>query len=264
MIIIIVILLASLVIALATFYYLSVRDVPKSTIGLFMGFANSRIGQRDYRNSRGFKHLQNLRRIQQNLDTLNNKQSETISYARDQLAAIERQEDAEKYRHYCDIMVGRLEKEVPHIGPTSASNIRGICYHGRLEDLRNAQYRVHGIGEQRQYQINVWIQNKINNYPSYLDANPSISTLIRQQHVVSIKGHENAITVAKQNQINIKKNLDIVKNGILELTAVNEMDFQAAKLTKNRIVPMKLINGIYAPWETEPIWYTNLTNKYGG
>ena len=262
--VIILVIVMGFVIALAMYMYLKTRDIPTDTIGLFMGFAFSKIAQQDYKNTRGYKHLTNLKQIQSKLDLLYQKQTNIISDAKSQIMTITEQKDAEAHRVYADLMVSRLEGEIPHIGPGLAQNMRSICYNGRLEDLRNAQYRVRGIGEQRQYQINVWINNKISQYPSFISNNPSLIKRIQESYQANRQAYEDRISLASQNQANIQKNILIVKSEISQLSTVSEKDFQEAQTNNKTIEPTRMINGIYAPWEPEPIWYKHLLQTYGG
>ena len=260
----IIILLLCLLCPFALYRYLQARDVPAETIGLFMRFALLKIAEKDYLTTRGYQHLLSLQKMHSKLKIAMQKQDAIISESQAQLSAIRQQEEAELYRQYADRMVRRMESEIPRIGSNLAESIRSICYRGHLEDLNRAQYCVRGIGEQRQYQINAWVNNKINQYPIFIQNNPELKQEIEQERSSQKRMFHDRVSSASEIQKDLVKQNKIVMKEISDLTNISKLDFQLAQTDKKSIVPNKMINGIYAPWEKAPTWYTKLIQRYGG
>jgi hypothetical protein len=263
-IVIIILTLIGLLSPLFLYRYLKNREIPKETIGLFMPFALSKIGERDFESTRGYQHLLSLENIDQKISLEIKKMNKLISDSESQVAMIDRNQDSQLFREYSDLMVVNLKDEISGIGANLASNIRSICYRGNLEDLRRAQFSVRGIGEQRQHQIDMWINDKLDQYPSFLQNSPLFVKSIKSKFQSQKQSFYDNISSANETIKSLKKQVNTVKNEIRELSEILKSDFQLAQTNKKTIMPYKLLNGIHPPWEEAPIWYIELHHLYGG
>jgi hypothetical protein len=156
-----------------------------------------------------------------------------------------------------------IKQDIPMLNNNDLVNLQTYCYNGNIDTLRNA-YTIKGIGNVKQNKINNWIIQKKNEYPVYLNNHPEMKEEFEQKYAMKKRDLNDQIVVFREQLNNLAKLKSIIQSQISELSSISEMDFYHAQITKNKIAPIKFINGVFAPWEPMPTWFREVIEKYGG
>ena len=238
-------------------------DLPTETRGIFLNSTLNRIAYIDYKKTRGYQHLIILQKARKNIQSLIDDKNQQITKVESQINSINQEIYSILYRDYCDKIILDIKQDIPILNNNDVVNLQTYCYNGKIDTLRNA-YTIKGIGNVKQNKINNWIIQKKNEYPVYLNNHPEIKEEFEQKYAMKKRGLNDQIVVFREQLNNLAKLKSIIQSQISELSSISEMDFYHAQKTKNKIVPIKFFNGVFAPWEPMPTWFREVIEKYGG
>ncbi len=213
----------------------------------------------DYENARGTAHLRMLRKAH---ESLNKKIKDIDIQIRAYQTEIERlQKDCEAQlrialeRHIVYTYLGN----VPGIGPKLRDSILSKVFKSRLRDLQMA-FRVPGIGETRQREINNWIKTYEQQIPSLMKWDFPGKADIDQKFEAttgSLKKKTQHLTAMKTE---FKRKVNLAEGEILRLESIQLQDFKLA-FENPRDLNINIENylkGVFTEWEPVPAWFKEI------
>jgi hypothetical protein len=219
----------------------------------------------DFQNARGTAHKYLLEKAlsfyQEEIRSYKTQikiREERISALKDLMKKKTESLEKEVMREIFDQIVYSELTEVPGIGEVLKDRIIREVYNGHINDLRYSK-NVHGISEERQWQINLWIDKKLK------DISSKISQILSQRLDFTLQLNE--IKLLEEEILSIKTSVDqIEKSGLnyvnwaLEyLSGVTEAHFfKAYTTTKYDDLIARYLIGIFPEWEPIPPefrWY---------
>ncbi|GAB4454625.1 MAG: hypothetical protein Kow00120_24410 [Anaerolineae bacterium] len=220
-----------------------------------------RQAREDYRNARGTRHLELLRRAQRRLSEEQRQRQLELDAAR---AEVERLKSSQQHELSAALERHLVETrfvEVEGLGPVLRERILSQVYRGRLDDLYHAD-QVEGVGETRQKAITQWVRQRKKQLPRLLEGDFPEKQAILDRYACQlheVNDRSSAIT-ARQSQLQEQQRR--VKEQIDWLARVTEADFVAA-LDGALPASEKLdfyLRGVCAEWEPVPEWLAEIVD----
>jgi len=221
--------------------------------------------RRDYQRARGTQHL---RQIRDSLKILS-KRLHSLEQEKLQLSSILRrleQERADRLsRVLCRHVVETQLTQIDGIGPKLRDRIIMHSFDGTLHSLRRA-YRVRGVGRQKQWGIQRWVEQKERQLPLLMKQDYPNKREINDEY--------------DQKERRLKKNLKEIET---EIDLINQLRILASaeeeRLSQVTVAHFRqayeqdkeaseavnqYLQGTFAEWEPMPSWFRTLISEYGG
>jgi len=219
----------------------------------------------DYKHSRGTQHLRMLRKSLSSLNqekwTLQSKEKRLLE-GLDNLAHRER---AELKRALTDYLVMYRLTDLDGIGPTLRDRIIQVCYNGTLESLKNTNRRVRGIGDEKGWTINYWVNCQEDNMGQYLNEDFPRKDEIIASYARKRSQLKGELTEVKERLSYLEELGGIAESEEHRLSKVGITDF--IKAYRSDVVASELVAehclGIFPEWGIMPVWFKTLISMYG-
>jgi len=248
-----ILILSSLVLIVAGLFLLSVF-VFSAQVKLRRSLSQQAV--RDYKNARGAFHLELMTSARDRLNTQYDDCNEQISSDKHFLSALGAKQRNELRRTLSNHIVATRLIDVPGIGHKLSTKITRSVYHGSLSDLRNA-YRVYGVGETRQYDINRWVNAYEQLIPQLLQQDFPGKHGIIENYAARRRGSEESLDRLTVQAGELKRQLDHLTSEIERLQQVTSKDFVNA--VRGEHVDQQALDhyqrGAFAEWEAMPDWF---------
>jgi hypothetical protein len=217
----------------------------------------------DYEAARGTAHLKLLKNAEKRLTHQIDDHNKRLSTTQNELAQIQKKTNDQMLEALEKYIVNQHLTEVPGIGPKLSHTIIQYVFRGRLQDLRKASYTVHGIGQNKQYLIDMWIKQWEQKIPSLLkEYFPGKSEILTRAETQK-KGSEEAIVNIEREKRQLIERLTKARDVIKCLEEVKLQDFVNALLTPDKTNPRidDYQRGVFAEWEPIPDWFKELITE---
>ena len=221
----------------------------------------------DFNLARGKQHLKLLKKIRPKIEKDLKEKLKEIEKTKKELEESLEEKERELRREASKFLVENLDKEVEGIGEVLKEKIIRSCFRGNLEDLKNAIYFVKGIGYEKQYHINKWIEKKKEillqmvfgelNFPEkegVIKKYQEKILKIQQKLNSQLKELKEIELLKKKVEQEIKKLEKVKPSHFFQLYF--ESDENLAKSVKSFLI------GIFPEWEPIPEWFKKLLHKY--
>jgi hypothetical protein len=218
----------------------------------------------DYRTARGTVHLKLLEGCLRNLRikiTSANSDLERTKQHEWQLSNDRGEELETAATRY---LVELEFRNIPGIGPVLRERILRHCFDGKLHSLRNASY-VHGIGEQKAYAINRWVNYAQGKLPKVLNGSFPGKDGINERYNRQEKETKQKIF---DTEALLGEMQELEKNCVADLQDLKRVhvstfvksykgDPEASTLAAGYLV------GCFPEWGKIPPWFKSIVENYG-
>lgn len=223
--------------------------------------------RRDYQRARGTQHLRQIRGslkiLNKRLDSLEQEQvQQRLSGA---LWILEQERSDKLSRALCRYLVETQLAQIDGIGPKLQEQIIRYSFDGTLDSLRGA-YRVRGVGRQKQWNIQRWVEQKKLELPLLMEQDFPDKRRLQDEYDQRGRELEKSLREVKE-QVDVMKQLRTVaaaeEERLAQVTVAHfgqayKQDQEAAEVVN------RYLQGAFAEWEPMPSWFETLISKYGG
>jgi hypothetical protein len=152
--------------------------------------------------------------------------------------------------------------EIPGIGQALGSVILNSVYHGNLTDLYRAS-AYSGIGETKQYAINIWVQKYQRKFPSLLITSfPGKDEIIKKSEEI-ISQYNAQIAFKQTENLIANEKIQTISQWIEKFSKTTKQDFITAKVDQIGNIENieNYINGVFSEWEPMPAWFKEVISE---
>jgi hypothetical protein len=155
--------------------------------------------------------------------------------------------------------------QIDGIGPTLRDRIIQYSFDGTLPSLRGA-YRVRGVGQQKQWAIQRWVQKREQELPRRMKEEFPSKNRINDQYDQRERKLEKSLKKIEEEIDAMHRLATTASTEEERLSQVTVAQFrQAYKQDKEASEAVaEYLQGSFAEWESMPVWFETLISKYGG
>jgi hypothetical protein len=224
----------------------------------------NKLARANYLNSRGTAHLNLIRQAHKRLAGEVKTLEAKIQYCRQEISRLEKEKN-EKLKLALEryIAFNHLT-EVPGIGPKLRDSILRGVFKSHLSDLRSASL-VYGVGENRQWSINTWIQQYEQRLPNLMQTDFPGKNDISKPYSEKINAIEKQVVLYMASRTVKEKKLAHTVELLHSLDTVTLQDFKVALVNPTVVNPNmeQYLRGLFAEWEPVPPWFKDLVTEDG-
>lgn len=221
--------------------------------------------RRDYRQARGTLHLH---QISSSLSILNGR-LDSLEQDRkrltDSLERLDRERAQSLKKALCRHLAETELAQIDGIGPKLRDRILRYSFDGTLRSLCRA-YQVRGVGQQKQWGINRWVEKKERELPSLMKGHyPNKKEIIQE--------HDRKERTLKKKLKDVEAQINSA-NRIKDLASAEEERLRDVTVAHFRQAYMqdreaseavdRYLQGAFAEWVPMPSWFKTLISEYGG
>jgi len=220
--------------------------------------------RRDYRSSRGYQHLKQIKKSLKNLNRRIRGLESVKRSINSDLNNVRRDRYLQLQNALINHVVNTRITEVPGIGQKLSERIIGGCFDGTLQSLHRAG-KLHGIGPEKAWDVSSWADSINHQLPKLLEEDfPGKCKIIER---FSKKESDLIHELDKVNK-SIMDRKELRNRAVRELHRLEKVKpktFRSVfyKKKEARDAVHKFILGTYAEWESMPDWYRKLISEYG-
>jgi len=223
--------------------------------------------KRDFKLARGKQHLELLKKIKPKIEKDLKKKIKEIKEIKKKGEEVLRKREDELKREASKFLIEGLDKEVEGIGPILKEKIVRSCFKGHLDDLKNAIYFVKGIGYEKQYHINKWIEKKKEDLLQMVFGEldfPKKKEIIKkyQEEILKIQEKLNIYLKEMKEVEFLKKKTE---KEIERLEKVKPLDFFRLYFESDENLNKKVqsfVIGVFPEWKPIPKWFKRIIQNY--
>lgn len=211
----------------------------------------------DYQEARGTAHHhllhEALERARKQLDETN----ASLEAARKKRAELVDDQNATLQSKLATLIVENNLQEVYGVGEKLKGEITRSVFRGRLSDLHRTDWRVRGIGDQKQRAISQWVRQYEAQMPSLMKAGFSGQEAIVMKYHQQIAAQDKMIEAQETRQAVLGERIRHLTEELGKLDIISERDFVRA-LTDPEGGSDRLdayLHGVFAEWESMPEWF---------
>jgi len=216
----------------------------------------------EFEQARGKQHLNLLAGAQQTLMAEVNKLDTRMKSLQQKHRYIEDSTHKDLLKELEHYIVTTRIFEVPGIGKRLGEAIIRHIYKDSINDLRYA-WRIQGIGDNKQYEINRWISFYEREMPRLLkkDFPGKKHLLLVAAKKIYVINEE--IEKLQERKTTLENKLKLIHPWIEKLGKVSREDFINARFDghNHHKEIVSFINGIYGEWEPMPEWFKDVLNE---
>ena len=224
--------------------------------------ALEQVAKREYTQSRGTAHAQLLRDARKRIERNNSQIIQKISSLKKEWQTRYNQSQSQLtdalHRH---IVMTHLN-EVPGIGAKYQDLIITHVFHRRLSDLRFSS-NISGIGEVKQYQINLWINKYEAQTQELLKTNFPGKAEIISSNLPPIEAIRKEVEMLERSSQKLQNQMGQIDKVLAEYCNLTEEQFVRARITQgeHNLKIDNYLRGIFAEWESVPAWFQELIKE---
>ncbi len=214
------------------------------------------IAKSEFEQARGTYHLHMLNEARKRYELIIKDIDRDILQKNDQKLKTEIEEKEQLRQCLEKYLITTRITEIPGIGQELGRGILNQIYRGNLTDLYQS-FALSGIGDQKQSNINIWVNKYLNQIFTFLQNDfPGKNEIINQskEKIVFILDE---IEQKHTDKSVAEKKLIIINQWIGKLEKITLDDFIAARVeNKGNFSEIEnYINGVFAEWESIPDWF---------
>ncbi|MHA1973136.1 MAG: LamG-like jellyroll fold domain-containing protein [Candidatus Hodarchaeales archaeon] len=235
--------------------FIAIPFISKTAIQLDYNSQKTKYAKKEYKGSRGTQHKQILETILTNLNKEIKEQEQKLRNLRTQRTNITTQKEQELERAVTTHVFNTTFQNIPGIGPTLKERIRHQSFNGTYDSLRSS-WRVHGIGENKQYAIQNWINTNQANLPRALRNNFPNKQQINEKYARQIDNYNKKISQTSKKIEDLNRTKNPVETEYIRLKNVTVKTIKES-FEGNQEAAEKVLTyhrGIYPEWGTPPKW----------
>jgi hypothetical protein len=215
--------------------------------------------RQEYQNARGTLHLKMLIPARNNLKKRASQIDQKISSERKEIDRIGIKRD-DALRLALEKHIIETHFHVPGIGESLKLTIINHVFKGRLTDLYHAQHMVHGIGESRQYSINVWVNRFLETIEERMKEDFPGKQEIVKHHKTALQARKAKVIALENEKSQVVHLIAKANEEIDRLSKIKVEHFEAALVQPG--APSKQIDeyliGSFAEWDVVPQWFQGI------
>ena len=217
------------------------------------------IAEQDYQKSRGKHHLDQLVGVSGQLLKRHKKQKNLCNKDKRLVSKLLREKDNQLNKKLETQIVEQHFQEIKGIGSGLSQRVLKEVFNGRLNSLRNA-ILVNGVGDERQEQINKWVNIYKKQATIQMESNFPGKMAILSKYDKKIRSAEIQHEESKNTLKIIQGKVDKCLLEIDKLNKIKPSNFVDAysDQTETNEDLNYFIKGVFGEWETIPSWYKEL------
>lgn len=221
--------------------------------------------RRDHQRARGTQHL---RQIRDSLKVLNRRRDsldQERQRLRGTLGRLEQERTNKLASALCRHIVETQLTQIDGIGPKLRDRLIRSSFDGTLRSLRSA-YRVSGVGQQKQWAIERWVEYKEQELPHLMTQDFPNKTTITDEYDRQERELRKNLQEIEERVESMSRLASLATAEAERLSEVTVAHFRRAYAQDREASEAvgKYLQGAFPEWAPMPSWFKTLLSEYGG